>query len=97
MSSLNKTVTANVKIAIKRAGSPSFYRLGREMAEVMVRPPGVGLKKYGPQMRAETCRKTIEQCIAGRQCWRLDYLEALAWVLDVKVAELVSPPRLDRK
>ena len=97
MSSLNKTVVANVKLAIKRAGNPTFYRLGKEMAEIMVRPPGIGLAKHGPDVKAETCRKHLELCLSARKVFRIDYLEAVAWVLDTSVADLVSPPKLRRK
>lgn len=97
MPDLNQTVIVNVKAAIKANGSPSFYRLGVEMAKVVRRPPGIGLDKYGPEVKPETCRRHVEDCLSGRKCFRLDYLQGLAWVLSVTVAELVSPKDLAKK
>ncbi len=95
--SLSQITTRNVKAAIKLRGNPSLYRLGMEMAEVMERPPGIGREKNGPDVEPSTCRRAVEMCLAGRKVWRLDYLEAVAWVLDVKVTELIAPPNLARK
>ncbi len=97
MSTLNRIVTMNVKAAIKAAGSPSFYRLGKQMAEVVERPPGIGLAKHGLSVNAETCRRHVEDCLSGRKVWRIDYLEGVALVLGVSLTELVSPPQLTRK
>ena len=94
MSTLNRIVTMNVKAAIKAAGSPSFYRLGKQMAEVVERPPGIGLVKHGLSVNAETCRRHVEDCLSGRKVWRIDYLEGVALVLGVGVAELVAPPKI---
>jgi predicted hydrocarbon binding protein len=96
MGSLNKTISANVRTAIKKAGSPTFYRLGHEMAKIMERPAGIGREKYGLSVNPETCRKAVELCLSGQsgRIWRVDYLEALAFLLDVSVVELVSPPKL---
>jgi predicted hydrocarbon binding protein len=94
MGSLNKTISANVRTAIKKAGSPTFYRLGHEMAKIMERPAGIGRDKYGSSVNPETCRKAVELCLSGQRIWRVDYLAAIAFLLGVSVVELVSPPKL---
>jgi hypothetical protein len=45
----------------------------------------------------ETCRKAVELCLAGTRIWRVDYVQAVAFLLDVSVVELVSPPKLHQK
>ncbi len=97
MGTLNRVVTMNVKAAIKRAGSPTFYRLGKQMAEVVERPPGIGFAKHGVGVNAETCRRHVEDCLSGRRVWRIDYLEGVALVLGVDIAELVSLPQFSEK
>jgi len=97
MGTLNRIVTMNVKAAIKAAGSPTFYRLGKMMAEVIERPPGIGLAKHGLSVNAETCRRHVEDCLSGRKVWRLDYLEGVAIVLDTSIAELVSTPQFAQR
>ena len=97
MRDLSGTISANVRTAIKRKGSPTFYRLGKEMAKIMERPAGIGREKYGSSVNPETCRKAVELCLSGQRIWRVDYLQAVAFLLDVSVVELVSPPKLGRK
>jgi hypothetical protein len=92
--SLSMTISANVRTAIQKKGNPTFYRLGHEMAKIMERPAGIGRDKYGPAVNSETCRKAVELCLSGQRIWRVDYLQALAFLLDVSVVELVSPPKL---
>jgi len=97
LADLSRVISENVRVAIKRKGSPSFYRLGHEMAKIMERPAGIGKDKYGPSVNPETCRKAVELCLSGQRIWRVDYVQAVAFLLDVSVVELVSPPKLGRK
>jgi hypothetical protein len=97
MRDLSGTISANVRTAMKRKGNPTFYRLGHEMAKIMERPAGLGKEKYGPSVNPETCRKAVELCLAGTRIWRVDYVQAVAFLLDVSVVELVSPPKLHQK
>jgi hypothetical protein len=92
--SLSKTISANVRTAMEKKGNPSFYRLGHEMAKIMERPSGIGREKYGSTVNPETCRKALEKCLCGQRIWRVDYVQAVAFLLDVSVVELVSPPKL---
>ena len=93
MTSLSDTISGNVRVALRNAGSPSLYRVSREMIEKMVRPPGIGRDKHGDGANPETARRHIEDCFSRRKYWRVDYVEAIAKVLGVAVADLVVLPR----
>ena len=97
MLSLSEIISANVKDAVRKAGNPTYYRLGKEMARVMERPPGIGKEMYGKQIVADTASRHIARCLAGKGIWRVDYLEALASVLGVSVADLVTTSKIGKK
>ena len=92
MSRLNHIVSKNVGRAIKAAGNPSLYQISGKMVEFMERQEGPGREKYGPIVGHEAARKHITRALGSpeEQCWRLDYLEAIARVLDVRVVDLIG-------